>query len=90
MADHITEILTSPEIQSVLREVATDIASRASDIADSAVGERHDEKAQYGTDLTVGTDRARAHVWAINGTAIHAEAKVAPLMQIVANDGGNR
>lgn len=88
--EDIVAIRTSPEMQSALLELATDIASSASDKADAAVvgrGKAHREKAEYGTDLTVGTDRARAHVWAKNAAAKHAERKVAPLMSIVANDG---
>lgn len=66
-------------VQDALRELADDLAARANDLA----GTDDD----YGTDLEVGKDRARAHVWARTGKAIRAERKTAPLMQLGAESG---
>lgn len=77
-ADH-AEIRTSAGVQAELRKEAAKIAARASALAGAPGG--------YGTDLTVGTDRARAHVWPQTPKARRAEAKTAPLMQIVAAEG---
>lgn len=90
LSELITEILTSPEMLTELDRIADDIADRATRMAVAAVGDsdEHDgEMPFYGTDLTSGTDRARAHVWAANPAALHAENKVAPLLQIVGDDG---
>lgn len=70
-----TAIATSPETQSALINIADQIASDASLAADGLVNGRHKVPAEFGTDVTVGTDAARAHVWAKNGAAIHAERK---------------
>lgn len=86
----LDEICTSKDMQATIAELTTEIASRAADIADEAVPAKAGQpKADYGTDQTVGTDRVRGHVWARNSTALHAENKIAPLMQIVANDGAH-
>ncbi|AHY26836.1 hypothetical protein PBI_ZOEJ_12 [Mycobacterium phage ZoeJ] len=68
-----------PEVQAELQRLAGEIAQRAGAIADAPDG--------YGTDLEVGSTRARAHVWAKSGAAIHAEIKSAPLMTIAAEQG---
>lgn len=85
----ISEILTSQPIKDELNRLATLFATQAAAAADAAVGDRHPgEPAEYGHDQTVGSDRARSHVWAINGTAIHAErSSAAPLLNIVAAAG---
>lgn len=86
-ADH-ADIRRSPEVQAALRALADEIAKRATNMALAAVAADHMfETPEYGTDMTVGSDRARAHVWAMNAAALHAENKVAPLLSIVANDG---
>ena len=77
-ADH-AEIRTSAGVQAELRKVASKIAAQANSLAGAPGG--------YGTDLTVGSDRARAHVWPQTPKARRAEAKSAPLMQIVAAEG---
>ena len=76
--DH-NEIRRSAGVQAELSKVADRIAAQANSRAGTTDG--------YGTDLTVGTDRARAHVWAKTGEALHAEAKTAPLMGIVGGQG---
>lgn len=76
-----TEIATSSETQAYLLGLANEIAAEATTVANMTVGKRHmgkrgsTIKAEFGTDVTVGTDTARAHVWAKNGPAIHAERK---------------
>ena len=69
-------------MKDALTDIAVDIAREA--------GQRAGDSEGYGNDLTVGTDRARAHVWARSGKAIHAERKDAVLLQIVAERGGGR
>ncbi|AXH46852.1 neck protein [Mycobacterium phage Aminay] len=63
-------------VQAKLRSMAGTIASRAGLVAGAPGG--------YGTDMTVGTDRARAHVWPETSKANRAEVKSAPLLQISA------
>lgn len=72
-------IRRSPAIQAELRKIAAGIAAEA--------GIRADEPGGYGTDLTVGTDRARAHVWPDTPKAYQAEMDSAPLLQIVGDMG---
>lgn len=79
--------------------VKAELAKIADEIADDAAGRIYwdrdrrpsDEEANagapYGTDMVVGSDRARAHVWPRTGAAINAEASHAPLMQIAAERG---
>lgn len=77
------EIARSPETQQLLLGMAHEIAEKAAQAADSVVGDlkdwrgrlQHTDAPYFGTDLTVGDDTARAHVWAANGPAIHAERK---------------
>lgn len=70
------KIRTSKGVQAAIKAIAADAAKRAGEIAGDPTG--------YGIDHTVGSDRARAHVWAKSGPAKRAEAKSAPLMQIAA------
>lgn len=78
-----TQIATSAETQAALLSMASEIASEAEAAANMTVGKRHTDKrqggrpipAEFNVDVTVGSDAARAHVWAANGTAIHAERK---------------
>lgn len=79
IAEH-NKIRTSSEVQSALLKEASKIAAEAGSMCGDPEG--------YGNgDLTVGSDRARAHVWAKSGPALKAEAKSSPLMQIAARDG---
>ena len=79
----VAEIATSAETQAALLAMASDIASEAEAAANMTVGKRHADKkqggrpipAEFNIDVKVGSDAARAHVWAANGTAIHAERK---------------
>ncbi|QBI96250.1 neck protein [Mycobacterium phage Patt] len=73
------KIRRSPEVQARLRSIASDVARRAGSSAGDPGG--------YGTDLTVESDRARAHVWPESGKAIRAEVKNAHLMGIAAAEG---
>lgn len=91
-AEIAREIATSAETQASLLGIANEIASEATTIASMTVGKRHvgkggPVKPEYGTDVTVGTDSARAHVWAKNGPAIHAERKD-PVLPTIANQYG--
>ena len=70
------------------RGVQAALVDLAADIADEASA-RADEPGGYSHDLSVGTDRARAHVWPSKGKAFHAENEQAILLQIVAERGGN-
>lgn len=86
------EIATSAETQAMLLGLANEIAAEATSVAVQTVGKRHvtshgPVKPEYGTDVTVGTDSARAHVWAKNGPAIHAERKE-PVLPTIANQYG--
>lgn len=84
------EIARSSETQEYLLATANEIASEATAVANMTVGKGHVDKrqggrpvsAQFGTDVTVGSDTARAHVWAKNGPAIHAERKDGILAEI--------
>lgn len=82
------EIATSANTQAMLLGLVNEIAAEATTAANMTVGKRHTGKggkpipAEFGTDVTVGTDSARAHVWAKNGTAIHAERKDGILAEI--------
>jgi hypothetical protein len=77
----LVKIRTSPEMQA-------DLAAIAAGLAADATARATVPGAEYGHgDVTVGTDRARAHVWPANGAAIHAENKTAPLLQIVGANG---
>lgn len=77
----------------MLLGLANEIAAEATTVANMTVGRRHAGKggkpvpAEFGTDVTVGTDSARAHVWAKNGPAIHAERKDA-ILPAIANQYG--
>lgn len=72
-------IRRSPGIKAELTMIAQRIADEA--------GARADDPGGYGTDLTVGTDRARAHVWPETGKAYQAEKDTAPLLQIIGDMG---
>lgn len=73
------KIRTSAPVQAELRRLASRFAAEA--------GGRAGDMGGYGTDLTVGTDRARAHVWPQSNKAIGAEIKNAHLLTIVGNGG---
>lgn len=75
LSDH-RQIRKGSDVQSALRKIGSQIAGRASVMADAPDG--------YGTDLTVEADRARAHVWPETSQAEHAEIKTAPLMGLAA------
>lgn len=66
--------------------VKAELASIAERIADQA-GQLADDPGGYGTDMTVGSDRARAHVWPESGPALGSETKHAHLMKIVGDMG---
>ncbi|AIM50347.1 hypothetical protein PBI_OMNICRON_14 [Mycobacterium phage Omnicron] len=72
-------IRRSEAVQQVLKRAADDDAKQAGAIAGDPDG--------YSTDVTVGTDRARAHVWPSTSEAYRAEVKTAPLMQVAAQHG---
>ena len=72
-------IRKSAAIQAELRSIAKRIASQA--------GMRAGDPDGYSTDMTIGSDRARAHVWPSSRQAIRAENKSAPLMGIVGDRG---
>ena len=84
------EIARSPEAQQFLLGLAHEIAEEATQEADSLVGDAKDWKGRpqhtdapyFGTDVTVGSDAARAHIWAANGPAIHAERKAGVLAKV--------
>jgi hypothetical protein len=92
ISDH-NQIRRSAGVQAELRNIASEIA----DEAERRMGpwerdrrpsdESENDGPAYGTDLTVGSDRARAHVWPRTGAAVNAEARDAPLLQIVAERG---
>ena len=67
-------------MQQLVADEAAKIAAQCGSMAGDPDGYGHG-------DVTVGDDRARAHVWAKSGAAIHAERKDSPLMQIVAAAG---
>lgn len=72
-------IRRSAAVQAELRSIAKRIAAQAGMMAGDPTG--------YSTDMTVGSDRARAHVWPSSREAIRAENKSAPLMGIVGDRG---
>jgi len=72
-------IRRSASVQAELKSIARKIASQA--------GMRAGDPDGYSTDLTVGSDRARAHVWPSSRQAIRAENKHAILMGIVGDKG---
>lgn len=94
-AEIAAEIATSADTQAYLLGLANEIAAEATSAANMTVGKSHVSKrlggkpipAEFGTDVTVGTDAARAHVWAKNGTAIHAERKDS-ILPAIANQFG--
>lgn len=73
------KIRTSPEVCAEITRLAKKFADEAGVIAGDPGG--------YKNDLNIGTDRARANVWPKSKKAKLAEAKTAPLMQVVANAG---
>lgn len=86
-AEIAVKIATSAETQAMLLGLANEIAAEATSVASQTVGKRHvtargPVKPDFGTDVRVGTDAARAHVWAKNGPAIHAERKEGILAEI--------
>lgn len=75
-AEH-NKIRCSAEVQTELARIAKEFADQADFAADEIGG--------YGTDMVVGTDRARAHVWPQTKAARRAEARDAHLMMLEAN-----
>lgn len=76
--DH-AKIRCSEEVRVELARIALRIAGEADDAAG--------DPGAYGTNMRVGTDRARAHVWPKSKKAKRAEAKNAYLMTIAASEG---
>lgn len=81
-AEH-NAIRRSAAMQQLVAQVAAEVAARAGQLAGDPEGYGHG-------DVTVGSDRARAHVWPVSGEAIRAERRDSPLMQIVAEQGPAR
>jgi hypothetical protein len=81
-ADH-NRIRRSKSIQNALADEAAKIAAQANSRAgiSAANGYKSDSPVEPNPDLTVGNDRARAHVWA-SGEAVRAEKQNAYLMGI--------
>lgn len=77
--EDFAEIRTSPEMQAAINAETAEIAFEANGLAGTGGG--------YGTDINVGSDRARGHVWPQSGQAIRAESKSSPLMQVAARKG---
>lgn len=77
-AEH-NKIRRSKDIQSALAAEAARIASEANSRAGLSGAYKSDSPAAPNPDLTVGDDRARAHVWA-SGEAVGAENRNAYLM----------
>lgn len=73
------KIRRSADVQRELKSIARRFADMASLRAGDPDG--------YGTDLTVGSDRARAHVWPQTRKARNSEAKHGHLMGIVGDIG---
>lgn len=73
------KIRRSAAIQAELRKIARGIAAKADLRAGDPDG--------YGTDMTIGTDRARAHVWPQTRKARNSEAKHAHIMGIMGDIG---
>lgn len=73
------KIRRSAAIQAELRKIAQGIAAKADLRAGDPDG--------YGTDMTIGTDRARAHVWPQTRKARNSEAKHAHIMGIMGDIG---
>lgn len=86
-AEIAREIARSPETQQFLLGLANEIAEDATQEADSLVGDTKDWKGRpqhtnapyFGTNIVISDDRTRAHIWAANGPAIHAERKAGVL-----------
>lgn len=80
------KIRTSPGVVAAVRKIADEIADEATQRYNAGDGGEDIGKGYYATDMTVGTDRVRAHVWPTD-TAVHEEREHAYLMQIVAAQG---
>lgn len=80
-------IAGSPETQAQLLDIANDIAATATSAANGLVGEQHKDSAQFGVDSSIEGGKARAHIWAVNGAAIHAERKAAVLVDAASKYG---
>lgn len=87
--DHNT-IRRSREVQTALADLAAEIAAKANAAAgitpDAGNGYKSESPVEPNPDVTVGGDRARAHVWAA-GTAIDIENRDAILMGIAGSEG---
>lgn len=81
-AEH-NRIRRSKNIQNALADEAAKIAAQANSRAGLTAdnGYKSDSPVEPNPDLTVGNDRARAHVWA-SGKAVRAENQNAYLMGI--------
>lgn len=82
------KIRRSKDVQNALADLAASIAAEANSRAGLTGdnGYKSDSPVEPNPDLTVGYDRARAHVWA-SGQAVRAENKDAILMGIAASKG---
>lgn len=89
-AEIAKELARSPEVQQGSHAIALEIAERATQAADGLVGDQHREAPYFGTDSVMTPVGARAHVWAANGAAIHAERKGAVLVAASADVGIKR
>lgn len=79
-AEIAAEIASSPEMQAFLMEAGEQIAADATAAANELVGERHKMPAEFGVQAKLRAKTARVHIWAKNGTAIHAERKAGVLV----------
>lgn len=88
--DHNT-IRRSQDVRNALAALAADIAAQANAAAgitpDVNNGYKSESPVEPNPDVTVGGDRARAHVWAA-GEAVGIENADAILMGIAASQGG--
>lgn len=82
------KIRRSKDMQTALAALAAKIAAEANSRAGLTTddGYKSDSPLEPNPDLTVGYDRARAHVWA-SGKAVKAENDNAILMGIAAGEG---
>lgn len=81
------EIARSPDVLQEFGAIANQITESATQAADSIVGDEHSDAPYFGSDVTNTPDGVRAHVWAANGPAIHAERKAGVLVDAAASYG---
>jgi len=85
LGDH-HKIMKSAGVQAALRDLAAKVAAQANSMAGMSDGYTSESEMAPNPDLTVGSDSARAHVWA-TGEAVGIEKKNAILMTIAGNEG---